>query len=278
MRSFGQIPTVLWRTPGFVKLSDDAKLALMFLYCGPNSTSSGVFWLDDGVAASILKWDVGRWIVARMSLAAGGFISRSEETSECFVMEYLKTNRPKNKAAWDAVHRQISATICPELKADARSVYALLLAGDDDAPKIAEGGPEQGMGSVCVDQDLTVQDEAEQALDAYNDVAEKSGLPKAQRMTDVRRRALTARLKECGGMSGWVVAMEKVRASDFLTGKIKPWRADLDFILQAASFTKIMEGTYDNRPSPQGRAETFHFPSAATTPRDFEDLMSKPIF
>jgi uncharacterized protein YdaU (DUF1376 family) len=92
---------------------------------------------------------------------------------------------------------------------------------------------------------------AQQALDAYNAMAEKAGLAKAQRLTDTRRKQLAHRLKECGGLPGWGMAMDQVAASDFLTGKVKQWRADLDFILQASSFTKIMEGAYANKSAPK---------------------------
>lgn len=85
------------------------------------------------------------------------------------------------------------------------------------------------------------------AFDAYNAMALKAGLSRAQSLTEVRRKHLAHRLKECGGLDGWRAAMDKVAASSFLTGKVKPWRADLDFILQASSFTKIMEGSYDDR-------------------------------
>lgn len=92
---------------------------------------------------------------------------------------------------------------------------------------------------------------AQEALDAYNAMAAKAGLAKAQRLTDTRRKQLAHRLKECGGLTGWRMAMEQVAASDFLTGKVKHWRADLDFILQSSSFTKIMEGAYANKPAPK---------------------------
>lgn len=102
---------------------------------------------------------------------------------------------------------------------------------------------------------------AQEALDAYNAMAAKTGLAKAQRLTDTRRKQLAHRLKECGGLPGWYMAMDQVAASDFLTGKVKAWRADLDFILQASSFTKIMEGSYANKPAP-GQPGKFGWSSA----------------
>ena len=93
---------------------------------------------------------------------------------------------------------------------------------------------------------------ASEAVEAFNAMAAKAGLPKVQKFTTVRRKQLAQRLKDCGGIDGWRAAMDKVAASDFLTGRKTTWRADFDFILQATSFTKIMEGSYDNRQHQQG--------------------------
>lgn len=86
------------------------------------------------------------------------------------------------------------------------------------------------------------------ALAMWNEVASDLDLPKAQVLTEKRKGKLKARLQECGGLSGWVTALAKVRESAFLTGGNKQnWRADLDFMLQQSTFTKLMEGRYDNR-------------------------------
>jgi DNA-binding transcriptional regulator YhcF (GntR family) len=90
------------------------------------------------------------------------------------------------------------------------------------------------------------------AVDLYNAAADRAGLPKAQKLSDARRRKLGARLQDCGGLPGWEVALEKVEASPFLTGKVAmrdggTFRADFDFLCQEKSFTKLLEGSYDNR-------------------------------
>jgi hypothetical protein len=92
------------------------------------------------------------------------------------------------------------------------------------------------------------------ALKLWNETAERIGLPMAQRLTDPRRKALKTRLSESGGLDGWAVALAKVEASSFLTGKTgrgnghENWRCDLDFILRQAKFTKLMEGGFDDTP------------------------------
>lgn len=88
--------------------------------------------------------------------------------------------------------------------------------------------------------------EIAEAMSAWNALAEDVGLAKVQRMTDGRSKALRQRLRECGGIAGWHGALAKIRGSPFLLGENdRGWRADLDFVCQPKSFTKLMEGAYD---------------------------------
>lgn len=90
------------------------------------------------------------------------------------------------------------------------------------------------------------------AVNAYNVVAERCGLPSVQNFSDTRKRKLRQRLKDCGGLSGWVVALEKLEASSFCRGERNDFRADFDFLMQAQSFTRLMEGRYDDRKPSDG--------------------------
>ena len=88
------------------------------------------------------------------------------------------------------------------------------------------------------------------AVGLWNDLAHENGLPRVQRLTEARRRKLKMRLTECGGLEGWRVALNKVLGSTFLKGgNERHWRADFDFVLQEKSFTKLMEGGYDDHGS-----------------------------
>lgn len=85
----------------------------------------------------------------------------------------------------------------------------------------------------------------EAAMSAYNVVAGRCGLARAQRLTEPRRKKLVLRLAECGGLAGWGEALKVLEANAFLKGdNDRGWRADFDFLLQQSSFTKIMEGSY----------------------------------
>lgn len=91
----------------------------------------------------------------------------------------------------------------------------------------------------------------EAAFTAYNAAAARVGWSQAQKLTVARRSALRARLKDAGGLDGWQAALAKAEASDFLCGRAArgdPFLASFDFLVTAAKFTRLMEGSYDNRP------------------------------
>jgi uncharacterized protein YdaU (DUF1376 family) len=95
-----------------------------------------------------------------------------------------------------------------------------------------------------------------EAVEIYNATAEATGWPKVQKLSPARSQALKARLRDCGGIDGWRIAMDKGKASDFLTGRTpNPWTGcGFDWITKQANFAKLMEGNYDNRTAnPTGR-------------------------
>ena len=98
-----------------------------------------------------------------------------------------------------------------------------------------------------------VGDDAAMAVRLWNDLAARIGHPTVQLLTKARRKSLGKRLAECGGLEGWRVALSKVEASAFLRGdNDRGWRADFDFMLQAKSFTRLMEGSYDDNGRREG--------------------------
>ncbi len=98
------------------------------------------------------------------------------------------------------------------------------------------------------------------AFEAYNDLAGELGLSKAQLLTDERRSKIRQRLNDCGGLTGWIDALGKIRGSPFLCGdNDRGWKASLDFLLKRTNFTRLLEGSYDRQNARQR-------PSAAAKP------------
>ena len=84
------------------------------------------------------------------------------------------------------------------------------------------------------------------ARDVWNGVCVDAGLSKIQSLTTPRKKAIAARIKDCGSAESFHDYLRKIAASEFLTGDNNhKWRASFDWALKPANFAKVMEGTYD---------------------------------
>lgn len=72
-------------------------------------------------------------------------------------------------------------------------------------------------------------------------------LPKVTKLTDKRRKHINAQLKKYPDMEHWQTCFEKVKASDFLTGRSVQWKCNFDWVLNENNRTKVLEGNYDNK-------------------------------
>lgn len=88
--------------------------------------------------------------------------------------------------------------------------------------------------------------ELAKAFENWNITADEFGLPRAEKLTEGRKRKLRQRLKE-HRLDGWNKALTQFQHSAFLQGKNdRGWRPTLDFLLQDSSFTKVLEGAYND--------------------------------
>lgn len=86
---------------------------------------------------------------------------------------------------------------------------------------------------------------AEHVVEAWNAMAERCGLPPIRKLTAERARKLAGRLRTTS-VEDWTEAIGAIERSSFLRGENdRGWRANFDFLLQPASFTKLIEGSYD---------------------------------
>jgi hypothetical protein len=82
------------------------------------------------------------------------------------------------------------------------------------------------------------------AVEAWNDLASRLGLPAAKSLEAARRKAIRARLARAG-LSGWMQALDAVAHSRHCRGENdRNWRADIDFVAQPKSFARLIEGFY----------------------------------
>lgn len=86
----------------------------------------------------------------------------------------------------------------------------------------------------------------ENVIEAWNVMADQAGVPKAK-MTPERRKKLKTFVRRHAA-DDITEAIWTIPRSPFLRGENdRGWRANLDFLLQPSSFTKIREGVYSEQ-------------------------------
>ena len=89
-------------------------------------------------------------------------------------------------------------------------------------------------------------DDVKIAVEKWNAMAKEVGLQVCQNITKARRKTITARLEDAGGIEGWQAAVDKVRQSKFLCKKYGNGKGiNLKFLLDETNFAEVMEGAYD---------------------------------
>ncbi|MFH1984802.1 MAG: hypothetical protein ABIL58_23420 [Pseudomonadota bacterium] len=85
----------------------------------------------------------------------------------------------------------------------------------------------------------------------YNRICIPAGCPEIREWDETAKGYLRARWREKPERQslGWweTFIQTEVAASDYLTGKVKPWSADLRWIVKPSNFAKILNGNYRNR-------------------------------
>ena len=104
-----------------------------------------------------------------------------------------------------------------------------------------------------------VQDIHTPVVERYNRIC--VSLPKVTTLTDKRKKAINARLKQYS-----MVEIEEVfliaESNDFLKGKKGKWKATFDWLMNENNFVKVLEGNYnDTNNAPQKETEHDRFMS-----------------
>jgi hypothetical protein len=269
-RDYGRVHTAFWNSAVIRGLNDRGKLLANYLLTGPHTNSIGAYLLPDAYISDDLGWGLGVVRETLGELIKAGFCKRFADGRHIAICKFLEWNPIENPNVGKAAIRQLD-----HLPVD--PAVAHILEGIDEASKrlpTAFGTvPERFRNTkpypkpetepnpeTNPEMDLARSAEADEtaaAIVAYNRVAVECDWPEAVRITPGRLAKLKERLKEIGGIVGWHDAMAKARASPFLRGTAgrskghEKWVPDLDFFLQQASFTKLMEGKYDDRASNQ---------------------------
>lgn len=233
------------------RVSRDARLTFILLFpqcddegrCRANSRmlASLLYPYDDDAPALINGW--------LDELEHEGCVRRYVIDGNHYIdipnfLEHQKIDHPK-------------ASKLPAYRDDSRLVANVR----ESSPRIKDQGRDQGedqggerTAHAAPVLEVVRSDSVDEATRAYNDLAERIDMPRCQKLSSSRRTRLLARLQDCGGLDGWDAALAKLEMSSFCRGKNdRGWKADFDFLCQDKTFTRLMEGFYDDRNKPQDR-------------------------
>jgi hypothetical protein len=89
----------------------------------------------------------------------------------------------------------------------------------------------------------------DQALVLYDEMADRTRLPRANKLTQSERKMLGKRLADCRGLEGWRRFVDKVEQSRFLTEKMRP-APTMRWFLDEDHFARTARGDYDRDRDP----------------------------
>jgi uncharacterized protein YdaU (DUF1376 family) len=208
---------------------------------------------DDAVLAQIVRMSPAAWRKAKPALigffdqADGHLIQRRVEKERDRASNVTEERSKAGKAGaakrWGKGGQRDSKPI-------ANAIDLPMANGQqNDAPSQSHiGSSEPIIGSS--NEDSSSGDDRplteKEVLEAWRDRLVPIGFPSVRKMTPSRKRQLKARLRDCS-MDEWLAAFAALERSKFCQGhNDRDWWADLDFLLQPKSFTKLIEGAYDH--------------------------------
>lgn len=272
MRTYGRVHTAFWTDSRVRKYSDRARTMAQYLLTCPQSNMVGAFLLPDAYAADDLGWTLQEVKKSVSELFENGFCKRFADGRHIAICNFLKYNPvessvvgksiarqflqlPKDSALAETIQYLIQQSVrLPESFAnDLRTISYSTATASETAIATATAQEEGPTSPVAIPEEIA-QDITD-ALRAYNSVAGRVGWAEAEKITKPRIRGIALRLRDCGGLEPWLALMSRAEASDFLTGRSPRsqehagWAPDLDWLIQPKNFTKLMEGSYDNRSS-----------------------------
>lgn len=145
-------------------------------------------------------------------------------------------------------------TACRRCNAQKRDLtheeYTARLAGNghvtlQQRPQRTETKTEECNSNELLPHQPEIDLKPEHVVEAWNDMAGRTGLPVIRKLTQERRTKLNQRIRQ-NTIDEFTEAIGAIERSPFLRGDNgRSWRANFDFLLSPTKFTRLIEGTYD---------------------------------
>lgn len=249
----------LWTDEAFVSLSPMARLLLMGLWNECDDMGSFA-WSPITLKMRILPADAADAAALLAEMVSIGIVKHYEVAGKAYgaVRNFCQFQRPKKP---NSVHPQ-TAEIANWVNTKARSTRD----GSEEVPdklptpspkaRQMEDGGDKGNGigepngshvngaAVAEPEPEDVELKPEHVVEAWNEMAKRTGLPVVRKLTPDRQISLDRRIHE-NTIDEFTEAIAAIERSHFCRGGgSKGWRASFDFLLSPTKFNRILEGTY----------------------------------
>ena len=84
-------------------------------------------------------------------------------------------------------------------------------------------------------------------MNLWNKIFKTSSVPTVNTIRNSRLRSLKARIKENPDVAFWEDYFNRIKSSDFLSGRASEWKANMDWALSPTNMDKILDGNYDDK-------------------------------
>lgn len=202
---------------------------------------------DDGLLASITKMTPDAWGIARaklehyFSIESGCWKQKRIEEELAAATEKKRKSRDKAKKAAAARWNDASSNAPSSASAKLEECPSPSPSPSDNKTPLPPKGGEVPF------QDI---------VDLYHEHLPM--LPRVVNISEPRKRAMKARWSEtvnipsgtevihmkCNSLDFWQRYFRRASAQGFLTGEVKEWAADFDFLVKKNNFIKVIENKY----------------------------------
>jgi hypothetical protein len=273
-RDYGRVYTAFWKSEQIRALSDRGKLLANYLITSPHSNMVGAYLLPDAYIADDLNWSFETVRQTVSELEKIQFCKRFKDGRHIAICKFLEWNPIENPNVAKAAER-----LFEQLPQDTALDHVIngLRRYEEHFRKAFPNGHSTVLKRFAEpsrnqeqepDQEEDPEPEQEQdvllpafagepietlAFQFYFEVTDGLDWSQPRDLNAERRTKILARVEQAGGLEGWRAALRRAVASSFLLGTKgrdkahASWRPNLDFFLQKKSFTKLLEGQYDDR-------------------------------
>lgn len=251
------------------RFSAEDRYFFLYLLTNPNSKQCGIYHLP----LRVIAFEMGHSkesvesIIERFEHRFKNIIY-NKETQEIAILNFLKHSiikggkpvedcirkeleKVKDRSLILAVYKHMLPYIDANIEKNEKSMYKgiknilLSFINENEIDNDNDNDNERIVPRI-VEEEKEEEPTPKQVIDLYHEIC--TSLPKVVKLTDSRKKSINARFKEGITLEMFREVFTKAQNSSFLTGNNdRGFKADIDFLINANSLTKTLEGKYDNR-------------------------------